>query len=490
MKKNLLKLSASLAVISKVVLATMLLGMGIWSCDKKENEQEITLVAPENNATFNLSTTNEITFTWNRAEGVAAYTLRFSESATEVVTSNVKKELGDITSYVLTAQEAEQMMSLYTNVPPGQTGDIYWTVTGGDAQTQVRKFSVTRLPVAEDAYLNVSTHNMAFQASGGAQTVTIVSNTAWTANITQEGSWLSVAPQNGNGNGTITITAQSNPTNVARPASVILSGTGIESPETISATQAATGGGPGTDMLGTWYLKKAEQIEGFGPAKVNTEYLAEESFTLSEGGVFAGEIIKMVNSWNDNAGEITKTWTYEGSLFTYMESGNTLTYRATPSASELVFEIGQAGQVGYGKAVYTKTANTAPAFPRTITPYTGDESIFIGAWVMKQTESCEAEPDYSNPKWANVYFNVNDNLMTLTVNANHTFSMIQGSDSVSGTWSFNAATGTLTITQSGKDGTSNMVIDATSTASSFVWVEREDDTHGHFYSKTTLTKKN
>lgn len=85
-------------------------------------------------------------------------------------------------------------------------------------------------------YLRLSKDKIDFAAkSSGNQTVTITSNRQWSASSNQE--WLTVSPANGNGNGSLSITASDNPTMDQRMATVTLKYG--DKTVTIDVTQAA-----------------------------------------------------------------------------------------------------------------------------------------------------------------------------------------------------------------------------------------------------------
>jgi hypothetical protein len=84
--------------------------------------------------------------------------------------------------------------------------------------------------------LSVSTSSVQLPAAGGQQTVSISSNISWTVNYS--GSWLTVDPTSGAGNGAITLTASANDGSNARTATVRIDGAGMIS-QTITVTQAS-----------------------------------------------------------------------------------------------------------------------------------------------------------------------------------------------------------------------------------------------------------
>ena len=72
----------------------------------------------------------------------------------------------------------------------------------------------------EPLALNVSPNSVNFSENGGSQSVTITSNTDWTASKSVE--WLHLSAESGNGNGTLTITADENSSHDARNATIQL----------------------------------------------------------------------------------------------------------------------------------------------------------------------------------------------------------------------------------------------------------------------------
>ena len=90
-------------------------------------------------------------------------------------------------------------------------------------------------PVSTPSYsLTVSPTSLSYTATGESKTVTVTSNTSWTA--TSSASWLTVSPTSGSNNRTITAVAAANTSTSQRTATITVSGGGIT--RTISVTQA------------------------------------------------------------------------------------------------------------------------------------------------------------------------------------------------------------------------------------------------------------
>jgi len=88
-----------------------------------------------------------------------------------------------------------------------------------------------------EAILTTSTSNLSVAATeGSSATFNVSSNISWTAASNQM--WLSVNPANGTGDGTVTVTAEANPTTSNRIATLTVTGNGVSS-QTITVTQRA-----------------------------------------------------------------------------------------------------------------------------------------------------------------------------------------------------------------------------------------------------------
>jgi len=115
-----------------------------------------------------------------------------------------------------------------------RTAMVTVSIEGAPSQT----ISITQ--AAGAATLSLSTNTLSIGAIEGSQaSVEVTSNTTWTARSDQ--AWLTINPTSGNDNGTLTFTAQANPTITSREAMVSVSASGVSS-QTISITQAAGAG--------------------------------------------------------------------------------------------------------------------------------------------------------------------------------------------------------------------------------------------------------
>jgi len=84
-------------------------------------------------------------------------------------------------------------------------------------------------------YLSVTPSNQSATYTSGNTSFTVASNTSWT--VSDDAGWLSITPENGSGNGTITATYTENTSTTQRVGTITISGGGIT--RIVTVTQAA-----------------------------------------------------------------------------------------------------------------------------------------------------------------------------------------------------------------------------------------------------------
>src|SRR3972149_10147832 len=97
----------------------------------------------------------------------------------------------------------------------------------------IRIVTVTQAAFSYTLTVTPSGRNVDYTA--GSTTFLITSNTSWT--VSDDAGWLSITPENGSGNGTITATYTENPNTVVRSGTITINGGGIT--RTVKVTQAA-----------------------------------------------------------------------------------------------------------------------------------------------------------------------------------------------------------------------------------------------------------
>ena len=107
------------------------------------------------------------------------------------------------------------------------------TITISGTSVETKTITVTQKGVA--LYLNTSVTSLPLgSAEGASGTFDITSNTSWTASSSD--TWLTITNASGSTNGTVTVTAQKNPTINTRNATITVKATGLPD-KTVTVTQ-------------------------------------------------------------------------------------------------------------------------------------------------------------------------------------------------------------------------------------------------------------
>lgn len=94
-----------------------------------------------------------------------------------------------------------------------------------------------QIPVRQRGiYIETEQTELSFTANGGSQNLSVLSNTTWS--VSSVPSWITVSPNNGEGNGTVKVTAQDNPNTANRTGVIHITQTGLSIDIAISVTQA------------------------------------------------------------------------------------------------------------------------------------------------------------------------------------------------------------------------------------------------------------
>jgi len=228
------------------------------------------------NATLTLTATENTTVNPRTASitvsatGVASQTITVTQSAgdaTLMVSSNnssVGKAAGSTTAINVTSNTAWTATSnqtwLTVNPVTSTTGNATLTLTATENTTiNTRTASVTisatgiasqTITITQEATLAtlLVSENSVSVASNASSTasITITSNTSWTASSDQV--WLTVSQTSETGDGSLVFTAEANPTSSERSAIVTISAEGVES-QTILVSQAGMVGNPTVQLV-------------------------------------------------------------------------------------------------------------------------------------------------------------------------------------------------------------------------------------------------
>ena len=102
-------------------------------------------------------------------------------------------------------------------------------------------------PIPEPQFLTVGQNQISFNADGGKEKLGIESNMQWQVVTAEDGGWLTINPKQGEGNGTVALSAKANSSTKARATYISIQwtdGSGAAQQQDIEVRQAAVSGGP------------------------------------------------------------------------------------------------------------------------------------------------------------------------------------------------------------------------------------------------------
>jgi hypothetical protein len=147
------------------------------------------------------------------------------------IDSNVNWSVSDNRSWITVAPTSGSTngsitVTASTNSGSARSGSV--TITGGGI---TRTVTVAQEGQPVDDFLEVSPNSLNFAHTGGSENVSIDSNVNWS--VSDNRSWITVAPTSGSNNGSITVTASTN-SGSARSGSVTITGGGITRTVTVA----------------------------------------------------------------------------------------------------------------------------------------------------------------------------------------------------------------------------------------------------------------
>lgn len=94
-----------------------------------------------------------------------------------------------------------------------------------------------QIPVRQRGiYIETEESELSFNAAGGSQNLSVLSNTNWT--VSSAPSWITVSPSQGEGDGTVKVTASENPNTANRSGVIHLTQTGLSIDVAVTVSQA------------------------------------------------------------------------------------------------------------------------------------------------------------------------------------------------------------------------------------------------------------
>ncbi len=156
-------------------------------------------------------------------------------SATFHVTSNTNWNAVSNQSWLIASPVSGSDNSVVTVTAEANPLSVARTAIVTISATGTTSKTVTVTQAAGAATLSVSSSTLNVAAQNGSTTsFNVTSNTSWTATCNQ--TWLTLNPSSGSGNGSVTITAEANPSVSERTAIITVSASGVAS-QTITVTQ-------------------------------------------------------------------------------------------------------------------------------------------------------------------------------------------------------------------------------------------------------------
>lgn len=199
-----------------------------------------------------------------------------------------------------------------------------------------------QIPVRQRGiYIETEQTELSFNAAGGSQNLSVLSNTNWT--VSSAPSWITVSPSQGEGNGSVKVTASDNPYTTNRSGVVHLTQTGLSIDVAVSVSQAGKTFNVNTTVLnfedkqstqtidiqtdGTWTASASESWITISPTSNSSN--STLSVTVSENtsdNERSGQIVVVMadKSATINVVQKGKYFTVSNNLLTYTSKGGVI----------------------------------------------------------------------------------------------------------------------------------------------------------------------
>ena len=199
-----------------------------------------------------------------------------------------------------------------------------------------------QIPVRQRGiYIETEQTELSFNAAGGSQNLSVLSNTNWT--VSSAPSWITVSPSQGEGDGSVKVTASDNPYTTNRSGVVHLTQTGLSIDVAVSVSQAGKTFNVNTTVLnfedkqstqtidiqtdGTWTASASESWITISPTSNSSNSIL--SVTVSENtsdNERSGQIVVVMadKSATINVVQKGKYFTVSNNLLTYTSKGGVI----------------------------------------------------------------------------------------------------------------------------------------------------------------------
>ena len=204
-----------------------------------------------------------------------------------------------------------------------------------------------QIPVRQRGiYIETEQTELSFKASGGSQELAVLSNTSWTVSSTP--SWITVSPSNGDGDGTVKVTAQDNPNTANRSGVIHITQSGLSIDVAITVTQTGKTFDVNTTVLnfedkqetqtveiltdGTWNARTDDTWITLSPMSASGN--STLSVTVAENPNDSERSGQVIISMGDKSSTISvvqkgKYFTVSNSLLTYTSKGGSMNIAVT-----------------------------------------------------------------------------------------------------------------------------------------------------------------
>ena len=201
------------------------------------------------------------------------------------------------------------------------------TLKAGDSS-----YTVSVSQEGEDPILTISPESLSFSADGGNKSITVTSNLSWTA--TSSDAWLTLSNSSGEGDATLTVMAQENPSTSSRTASVTFKGKDI----TFTVIVTQEGASPAFSVTPTTLSFTSSGGSQSVSIKSNQTWTASFDVswlslsTASGTGDATVSITAQANTYTDNrAGTVTFTSGGKTYTVTVIQDGAAIHFEITPT---------------------------------------------------------------------------------------------------------------------------------------------------------------
>ncbi len=199
-----------------------------------------------------------------------------------------------------------------------------------------------QIPVRQRGiYIETEESELSFNAAGGSQNLSVLSNTNWT--VSSAPSWITVSPSQGEGDGSVKVTASDNPYTANRSGVIHLTQTGLSIDVAVSVSQAGKTFNVNTTVLnfedkqsmqiiniqtdGTWTASASESWITISPTSNSGN--STLSVTVSENtsdNERSGQVVVVMadKSATINVVQKGKYFTVSNNLLTYTSKGGVL----------------------------------------------------------------------------------------------------------------------------------------------------------------------